>query len=348
MPDVFVKRQTKIQPGFNVAAVLRRKQIDGDIGIEVEVEGTKLPKEAHTPPPWAYHVDGSLRGQDNAEYVLQSPIKFDKVPAALDKLWAAFEAKGSTFDESNRTSIHVHLNCQSFHWNRLASFIALYFAFEDILTEWCGEHRVGNLFCLRAKDAPAVVTQIKRFIQTDGRYELRDHLHYSAMNANALHKFGSLEIRTMRGVSDKKVIIDWVNALRRLYDLSADFPDPREICSLFSGFGPMAFFSHVLGDSTQIIRSGVNMTDDKICESMYEGIRMAQDICYCRDWSVFKAIDIKEDPFGRSMNKVMKKIATMTVGEESSPVQYDPFPQQPIYGESLPTIDEYEPDYDYD
>ncbi len=340
MSKEFTKKANKIEPGFSVAIFLgngNKKQKTGKVGLEIEIEGANLPHEGQTPPPWVYHADGSLRGQDNGEYVLNAPVEFDAVAGALDTLWGKFKELKSKFDDSNRTSVHVHLNCQEFHLNRLTSFMALYFTFEEILTQWCGEHRVGNLFCLRAKDAPAIITQVKRFIRTDGRAQLQDHLHYSGLNTNALHKFGSLEVRSLRGVHDPKVILDWVSILRRLYDLSGDYEDPRDICAGYSGEGALVFFDSILGPVGPMIRTEIKWTDDRIRDSLHEGIRLAQDICYCRDWTLFKAMNMKPDPFNRDPRKIMKKmmnadqqmVAEGLMAIEEDEMDFDEFAAQP-------------------
>lgn len=341
--SVFIESQSKVNPTFTVGVSLNRKPTKGQIGLEIEVEGNKFPKPpghegTHEPrilpgsKVWSYVHDGSLRGEDNAEYVLTRPIQFDAVDAALRELWGHFADYGSILDESNRTSVHVHLNCQDFHLNRLTAFMALYFTFEEILTEWCGDHRVGNLFCLRAKDAPGIITQMKRFIQKDGSGPLSDSLHYSALNGQALAKFGSLEVRTLRGCRDPETILEWVQVLRRLYDMSASYDDPRGICDAFSAGGPISFFEEMLGDEAGVIRAGLNWDDDRLRDSLYEGVRLAQDLCYCRDWSQFKPVDIRPDPFGRSPKATMQGLqaATSPVVLQSAPSSgnntlYDPF-----------------------
>lgn len=330
----FIKRRQKMEPGFTVGAILGRKPTIGDLGVEIEVEGTRLPKNEVNLAPWGYHHDGSLRGADNAEYVLLKPIDFDALPGALSTLWGHFAAYKSTIDDSNRTSVHIHLNCQNFHFNRLTSLMALWFCMEEVLTEWCGEHRVGNLFCLRAKDAPAMISMIRRFIQSDGKNTFPESVHYAGLNTHALQKFGSIEIRMLRGVSQPQVILDWVAILRRLYELSAKFPDPRDICGTFSAEGPASFFEAVLGDQAQTVRNGISFSEDRICDSMYAGIRLAQDLCYCRDWSIFQPVDIKADPFGRSLNKVMAKMGNNFNPEDD----YGPAPvQMPSMGPMLLT-----------
>ena len=308
MKEVFIPKDKKPQPGISVGLILGNKATKGEVGIEIEVEGKRLPHDDETPPPWVYHSDGSLRGEDNGEYVLRKPLSFEAIPNALQELWSVFKAKKSSFDDSNRTSVHVHVNCQDWHLNRLASFLGLYYTLEEILTEWCGEHRVGNLFCLRGIDAPGTVTAFKRFIQTDGEYRLNDALHYAAMNPNALKKYGSLEIRTLRGCSDPGIIEKWVSIIERLYHLSAEFHDPREVCTMLSGMGAMAWFNTVLGGKADVIRSGLAFTDSDIEASLRTGIRLAQDLCYCRDWSMYDPIQLKADPFNRPLKKIVKKM----------------------------------------
>lgn len=314
-PNVFQPKSNAIKPGFRIADIMRVKKVTGDIGIEIEVEGTNIPRPGNGVSPfgefksdlipkkwWAFHHDGSLRGDENAEYVLKSPIKFDQVPAAITDLWEMFEKAGSILDESNRTSVHVHLNAQGWHLNRVCSFFALYFSVEELLTEWCGEHRVGNLFCLRAKDAPAIVTKLKQFLQSDGgTTQLSDGLHYAGLNAQALKNLGSIEIRALQGVITPEPILHWVAILERLYHLSAEYPDPRAICDGFSKTKPRSFLDRVLGTYySQFIVENIDYTDQQIDKAMLEGIRLAQDLCYCRDWSLYEPIDLREDPFKRS------------------------------------------------
>lgn len=306
MQVFFPVNQKKIK-GYDIKTLTGRRPVKGDIGLEVECEGNKFQKNNdYLSPFWVYHVDHSLRGKDNAEYVLAKPIDFDTVPTAVMFLWDMFETYGTKLDESNRTSVHIHLNVQKWNLNRLTSFCAMFFALEEILSEWAGDHRVGNLFCLRGKDAPAIVTKLKKFIKFDGSYELTDGLHYAGLNIQALQKFGSLEIRYLRGATNPQLILDWVAILRRLYEQSALYPDPRDVLSLFSYEGPLNFFDTILGDTKDIVLAGLPVPQwdrEAISQSLYEGIRLSQDLIYCRDWDLYQPVVMQDDPFGRSIKK---------------------------------------------
>jgi len=330
--DPFRERKAEKLVGYPVNAfVSNLRNQTGRVGLEIEVEGSRIPRSEELSVYnlnhlWTYHTDGSLRGNENGEYVLYKPLPFEAVPAALDKLWTMFETHKTKLDDSHRTSVHVHLNVQDFHLNRLASLVSLYFIVEEVLTEWCGEDRVGNLFCLRAKDAPAIIQSCKDFFRTNGRVRPTDNFHYAALNMNAIQKFGSLEFRTLRGVTDNQTILDWVNILGRIYHLSAEYPDPREICAKFSSMAPIEFFREIFGPLSSTILNHIPMTETDVQASMYEGMRYAQEICYSVDWDAFEKSDLRADPFGRSLKSVMNRISSGTSGQTGpTPFSMDTF-----------------------
>jgi hypothetical protein len=291
----FIRRTESRTNGGDIKTVFGLRPYKGQVGLEVEVEGNMFPKDYEyddygdqvpigedvIPPRWAYTHDGSLRGEDNAEYIINQPTEFHEVPKAIDELWEMFDNYGSKLDESNRTSIHVHLNAQKWHLNRVCAFFGLYFIVEDILTHWCGDHRVGNLFCLRAKDAPGIVSRLKQFFKSEHGWVLNDGMHYSGINALALKKLGSIEIRTMRGVKDPETIKTWVAILERIYLMSSEYPDPRDIVHGFSGQTRKSFLQSILGSFTTQIMDECGMTTEQIDASLVEGIRIAQSLCYC-------------------------------------------------------------------
>lgn len=293
--------------GFAMKDLLNKRATSGFIGLELEMEGKNFPKSS-LPSGWSYHEDHSLRGEDNAEYVLTKPIHFDKVDEYLNKLWSHMSDYNVRIDSSNRTSVHVHMNVQSWYMDRLASFFALYIATEELLTEWCGDHRVGNLFCLRTKDAPGILSSMKKFIQTNGEWRFESGMHYAGLNISALQKFGSLEVRTMRGALSPSEVSEWVRILRRLYDCADSYKDPRSVVDAFSASGPIAFLENLFGPEYSTLVSGIGWSAEKIKDALYEGIRMAQELIYCVDWDSFERVEIRPDPFGRNSATMVNKI----------------------------------------
>jgi hypothetical protein len=96
--------------------------------------------------------------------------------------------------------------------------------------------------------------------------------------------------------------------------------DPRDICSLFSSEGPLAFFEKILGDRVPIVRAAIDYSDDQIRDAMYTGVRLAQDLCYCRDWGEYKAMKLKPDPFSRDLKKVAKRLQAEPMTATAAPV----------------------------
>lgn len=307
---VFARKSEEKKVDQPLFALLGKKEVVGDVGMEIEVEGRRLPRTV--PVPWTAHRDGSLRGAENMEYVFAKPVAFDKVNGAVDKLFKLFADSDTQLDDSNRTSVHVHLNITPFYMNRLASLMALWFIFEDPLTHWCGEHRVGNLFCMRAKDGPDVVRQTVRMVQENKPQVFPEGHHYAAMSPFAILKFGSLEFRVLRGCREAEPIKQWVAILKALYDASAEYPDPRTIVENFSYQGPLDFFTNTFKDQAESLMATIPLSGEQLRESLYEGMRFAQEICYARDWSDFNPVKVVPDPFGRK---------TVAVSQEEAPAE---------------------------
>lgn len=292
--DVFIRRENTDEYRDNIQNILKKRPVSGDVGIEIEMEAdNRLPKgddEEEGPEIgtyWRYHHDGSLRGADNAEYVLCAPIPFNSVPAAANELFTILSDYGTIINQSNRTSLHVHLNVQKLYLDQLCSLVSLLFCVEEILIAFSGPHRVGNLFCLSANDAPAIANDFKTFFQENGHYKFSDNLHYANINPHSISKFGSLEIRCMRGPDSPELVIQWVSILERLYNLSKTYSDPRKVVQGLSTMGGVAFLRNIFDTFYEPIRDSIGWTDAQMRDAAYRGVRIAQDIAYCKDWVAY-------------------------------------------------------------
>jgi len=270
-----------------------RKQVaaesdyDGDVGIEIELEGENLPQGYGGPTTngitWVWHNDGSLRG--GAEYVSSAPIKRADLPKMLDDLFAYIAASGGVIKNSNRCSTHVHLNMKGAKLNQIAAFVSLYGCFESVLSSWCGPVREGNLFALRLEDCHYAVDGWKKCFVT-GDFDWPNEMRYLALNPAALRKFGSLEVRTMGGVTSGETVVTWVDALLRLKQMAVSprFKDPAEIAMTLSSLGGRGFFDDVFGDlpfADEVCR----MCGDDIEMTVRSGFRRIQPIIYSVSWA---------------------------------------------------------------
>lgn len=217
----------------------------GDVGIEIEVEGRNLPREINK--YWRVEGDGSLRGEA-LEYVFRNPLSFQLAGGALDSIHKALTSRGVEVFDTGRAGTHVHVNYQENELIHVINSLVLYFVFEDLLVHFCGKSREGNLFCLRGRDAEAVIADLEK---TDGNFVqlCNDNYRYSALNLKALAQYGSLEYRSMRSTIDMDgTLKPWVEMLLRLREVCQEYDHPSEIMQQYSELGPKAMLKHVFGD----------------------------------------------------------------------------------------------------
>ncbi len=251
----------------------------GDVGVEIEVEGKRLPMVEKF---WKMEKDGSLRGEENIEYVLRKPSTLNQLAIALKFLDKAYRDNDAVVDDSVRAGVHVHVNVQSLNIVELYNFMTLYLILEEVLVEFCGETREGNLFCLRASDADYLIYRLVRAAQRRRFRELvDDNLRYASMNVKALGTYGSLEFRAMRGTRDLDVIQTWANILVGLREHAKTYTDPTDIVNGFSEGEVDGFLTSALGEHAELFKKG----DYRL--KLMRGMRQAQDVAFCCKWQEF-------------------------------------------------------------
>lgn len=279
---------------------------DKEIGIEIECEGKSLPDNIMS--YWTTHNDGSLRpppGYQGIEYVFKKPLGRKHSFLALDYLEKKFAESKSKFIDSPRTSVHVHLNYFDKTYLQAFNMIVLYYIFEEILVEYSGSHRIGNLFCLRGKDAEGVPFALAQAMRHEDVMSLAgDSIRYAALNISALFKYGSLEFRSFRGTTSAKEISKWVHILLALKDKAAGYTSPDDVIMDFSMLGPREFFLNTFAKDG-IFEEFATIPSKET--KMYGGARLIQDFAFSRPWKEEiaaynknpKKADPKEIPGGR-------------------------------------------------
>ena len=258
---------------------------EGKVGIEIEAEGLNLPRMSVNPDflkTWKIERDGSLRGEDNAEYVLRKPCQFDEVGGVLNLIEEAARQNGSTIDESIRAGVHVHLNIQNYTPLELLTFITTYYILEDLFVHWCGKERVGNHFCLRAADAEYVVGKILETCQKkDWRVLNTENIRYTSLNLTSMFKYGSVEFRSMRSTGDLGEIHMWAMLIEQLEKGARKFGNPKEVVHAMSEMnGPDRFIEYVMEDLTEELLKYGKM-------SIMPAMRTIQPIAFMIDWDKF-------------------------------------------------------------
>lgn len=261
-----------------IQALPHLKVRDGDIGIEVEVEGRHLPDNPIK--HWTRHYDGSLRGTENGEWVLSEPLPLVQAKEALQGLTEAFRGSEAEIDSSVRAGVHVHINVQQMQPLELFNFITLYFIMEGVLVAKCGEGRQGNLFCLRATDAEVLLKYVhEAAMKGDITGWYNDDIRYSSLNLKAVMEHGSVEFRALRTPEDFSTIGDWVDVLWAIKNAAKLYGNPQEIVAGFSEADAEGFLHRILGDKAAMY------TDVEGADKLLsEGMRVVQDYVFLTEW----------------------------------------------------------------
>lgn len=249
-----------------------------EIGVEIEVEGKEL-MDDNPQYYWKVAHDGSLRvlePDDRAvEYVFRKPLDRATTLKALEYLEK--KLADATIFESDRTSVHIHLNASDLPMIDVYKWLTLYFIFEPVLQKYCGDSRMGNHFALAGVDSDFVVTSLVNSLKDCQIPSTNNDMRYAACNYTALGKFGTLEFRAHEGTVSSERIWKWISILLAIKDAAISYPNPKEIVGEFSRRGPMDFAEVTFGrDLMEILP--INGAD------LFEGARLAQEIAYGFEW----------------------------------------------------------------
>jgi len=256
---------------------LKLKPAKGDIGVEIEIEGVRLPGGTNK---WRREADGSLRGEESGEYVLREPVPYANLGTVFEELGTAFEATNARIDPTYRAGVHTHINVQDMTITELFNFIVCFLIMEECIVDFCAPSRRGNHFCLRSKDATYLIERLWRCAEEGELRHLNDEdIRYSAMNLSSLFKYGSIEFRSLESTSDFARIQLWCDILYTLKESSKRFATPVDIMREVSMGGYEYFVKNMFKQHADIIFHTPDWN-----KKIRRGILQAQDIAYSREW----------------------------------------------------------------
>ena len=195
------------------------------IGLEIEVEGSGIPNPEWSSRYWKIVPEGSLR--NGHEFVTGAQCTIGNLPTYLEDL--SLGLKGAKIDFSIRTSTHLHVNVANFTIEEVYAVISAFYLVEDTLVRSQGKPRMGNLFCLRSKDAEGIFEILINQINSGMHLQIEQNLRYGALNLNALSKFGSVEFRFMKAMTDTGLLRLWTENLYNLVHRAKELGSVREV-----------------------------------------------------------------------------------------------------------------------
>jgi len=259
----------------------------GDVGLELEVEGN-APLPHIEEKSWKTKDDRSLRGHGK-EYYSKQPIKvddklFERIKYLSDKLR---QPQHQVLENCYRTSFHVHCNVSDFTIKQVWTAATTYWLVENLLAEYSGDDRKGNLFCLRLSDAESVIDYVVKDLRGNEpfRHIRQDRIRYSGQNLCALAAFGSLEYRTMRGTLDPHTLHTWVINLHKMVQESKQFDSPKALIDLYYNEGPKGILGRLFTPDFWDTLCGF----DNLADQMEDNAGALCEIAYGFDWDAWEA-----------------------------------------------------------
>lgn len=263
----------------------QKDKAEAHVAVEFENEANNPVDLDNLPAGWAFHNEGSLRNY-GAEFVMRAPLPIAATKREVELLCKAY--KDVQWSNSIRTSIHVHFDVTRYRFRDIVNFAAVYWILEDYLSDFAGQHRKGNLFCLRAKDADYLVSAMAEAVSKRNFVSMNavdNSYRYASVNLAALKKFGSFEFRLMRGTSSAYEINLWLDVLERIRQFALKFKTPLALRNYFlNDVSAEAFPSVVLGElDKEILKYRVSKVD--IQEQIRDGfLRVEQMLLVGKDW----------------------------------------------------------------
>lgn len=257
------------------------KKVPGNkLAIELELEGRGVGLADVATPGWNRKNEASLRGEA-IEFTSSGPKPLTELKENVSNLFSKFSANKVCFNDSIRTSTHVHLNFADKPIKSVINFFALFTLFEEILQYYSGEDRRGNLFCMSSRDAEGIVGILHDAIaKGDLRSFAGDKYKYAACNLCTLYKFGTVEVRTMRGASSSGQVNDWVDILNDMYEFSLTMESPADLIKDLSFIGAEALMKKVFSPRSRERLLKVFPVVATLHHSLLEGARLIQVFAY--------------------------------------------------------------------
>jgi hypothetical protein len=274
--------------------IVKRKEYPGTYACELEIEFDSELAEADNykigSASWQQVKDGSLR--NGFELIMRGPVPYKKLFEVIEQPAQMLAAKETGLDDttlfdaikwSNRCSVHVHMNVQTFTPRQLLLFSTLWYVFEPIIVEKFAPERVGNLFCLRAVDAPVFVDHVIESFKPETIKYIDGNRRYMGLNWASIGKFCSLEFRYLRGSIDAAYIVEFISYVEALRNwvLTCE-ADPKDVLPMLSMRGLAEMFEECFDKPSQGI--------DFNAPVVWQSLRLAQDLCYGVDLTAFKPV----------------------------------------------------------
>lgn len=230
------------------------------VGLELEIENYRQ-ADRDSPAGWHIVADNSLRN-NGAEYVSRPGCRVYQLYDMLTRLFN--ECKTFKNQTSDRTSIHVHLNVQNLTWEQLNSLVILYTVFERALFRYASAEREHNIFCvpIRSSTVDSQCVTLTDLVDRASKY--------SAMNLQAVKRYGTVEFRHAAASFDVDYVFSWVMLLGLLKRHATHVPlneVKRQIMDLKVQSQYRLFADQIFGGFSQLLELDPQGLDEAVSDA---------------------------------------------------------------------------------
>jgi hypothetical protein len=297
--------KTELFLNHTVSAVLGGRRSEGDLfGIELELEGRGVGLQDIATRGWQRHNDGSLRGE-SIEFTTSGGKSFEESQKLVKELFKKFKDNNVKFNNSIRTSTHVHLNFSDKPIKAAINFFVLFTLLEEVLQYYSGEDRKGNVFCLSSRDAEGIVQVLSEALATGNLHQFSgDRYKYAACNLCSLFKFGTIEIRTMRGAKSEEEVNNWLSILNDMYKYSLKMISPAALINDLSYKGAEGLMLDIFSEGNYKELMKDFPAPRTLHASLMDGARILQVLAYEYEPAFLAKVEVKKIPKGADLGRL--------------------------------------------
>lgn len=175
---------------------------------------------------WNITTDNSLRGDNiqragtageiagHAYEFVSEPMQQSTLLHSLREFFRKTEFSARNY--TDRTSVHIHVNCLDLTYDQLSSVALLYTVVEEVLFKFVGNNRENNIYCIPwymcRLNYDIVAKMEANSIDTIRRWQ-----KYTALNLLPIHSQGTVEFRHMHGTADIDKLTTWINLIGSIF-----------------------------------------------------------------------------------------------------------------------------------
>lgn len=212
-------------------------------GCEFEIESIKDHGAAAATTGLVVTHDHSLR--NNGYEYKTLPHNKKETLELFDYLHKQLKIGDPKLQFSERTSIHVHVNCRPYEIGTLRNLVLTYALLEPLFFSFVGDGRKNNIFCvpLNFTFLPEVYKKdVAQMHKLWHKYTAFNILPLSAGNQSE-QGLGTIEYRHLYGTKDRKIFEKWLTALEEFHTFFFNYPEFQLLHELQKGKTPATIAS---------------------------------------------------------------------------------------------------------